>query len=364
MTGEGLTLESVRGDGEAVGRAVDVRVVDLERVAGEDNLRALSATRDDRLHLVRRQVLRLVDDQVLVRQAAAANVRERLDLKLAAVEQIDEVAIAGAAAALRFLVLRAVLGAGRIEELEVVEDRLHPGVELLLDVAGQEADVAAERDHRAADEETRVDLVVDGALEAAREGEQRLAGAGLAEHGDETDRVVEQELEREGLLLVLGADAHDPRRGDAQRQDHLLVAVVATERGVRRRLAVAQQHARVRHEVGALRRGELALVEERVDLGRVDVDLDDAAVDLVDVDALVLVVLGGEAVRIGADAQVRVHRHEDGGTTLRRLHLDDGRLQDRLILRGLVEGAGQLEAGRGNGDAQGAAAVERDAGRQ
>ncbi len=45
---------------EPVVGGVDVRVVDLVGVAGEDDLRPVPDARDDRLHLVRRQVLRLV----------------------------------------------------------------------------------------------------------------------------------------------------------------------------------------------------------------------------------------------------------------------------------------------------------------
>src|SRR5205085_8643762 len=107
------------------------RVVELEGDAREDDLRALSTARDDRLDLVRREVLRLVDDEVLVRQAAPADVGERLDLDLPGLEELGETA--------RLLPLAA---AGGEEKLEVVEDRLHPGVELLVDVAREVAEIA------------------------------------------------------------------------------------------------------------------------------------------------------------------------------------------------------------------------------
>ena len=68
-------------------------MVDLIRIARQDDLGALAGTRDDRLDLVRRQVLRLVDDHVDVRQRAAADVRERLDLDE---PEIDELGVAAA----------------------------------------------------------------------------------------------------------------------------------------------------------------------------------------------------------------------------------------------------------------------------
>jgi hypothetical protein len=132
-----LALEALGDHAETVRGVIDVGVVDLLRVAREHDLGALTAARDDGLHLVGRQVLRLVDDQELVRQAAATDVREGLDLDGAALEQLEKAAPT-----------RRLGAALREQELEVVEDRLHPGVELLVDVSRQEADVAAERHDR------------------------------------------------------------------------------------------------------------------------------------------------------------------------------------------------------------------------
>jgi hypothetical protein len=78
------------------------------------------------------EVLGLVDDHELVRDGAAADVGERLDLDdRPEVHQL----LVGPGAALP------VLRRAEEQELEVVEDRLHPGVELLVLVAGQVADV-------------------------------------------------------------------------------------------------------------------------------------------------------------------------------------------------------------------------------
>jgi hypothetical protein len=56
-----LTAEALGGDRQAIRSAVDVRVVDLARVAREDDLRAVAGAGDDRLDLVGRQILRLVE---------------------------------------------------------------------------------------------------------------------------------------------------------------------------------------------------------------------------------------------------------------------------------------------------------------
>ena len=48
---------------EAIGEGVDVGVVDLVRIAGENDLGSLPDARDDRFDLERRQILGFVDDE-------------------------------------------------------------------------------------------------------------------------------------------------------------------------------------------------------------------------------------------------------------------------------------------------------------
>jgi hypothetical protein len=69
---------------------------------------------------------------------------------------------------------------------EVVEQRLHVRVELRVDVAGQETEVAVRQRHdRARQQDLPVALA---ALEGRGEREQRLAGAGLAGERHELTR--------------------------------------------------------------------------------------------------------------------------------------------------------------------------------
>ncbi len=57
------------------------------------------------------------------------------------------------------------------EQFDVVENRLHPGSELLLDVAREETQVAPHREDRAGNQEARVDVLLGGLLQAGRDGE-------------------------------------------------------------------------------------------------------------------------------------------------------------------------------------------------
>jgi hypothetical protein len=85
--GDRLALHPVVAVDEPVAARVDVGIVDLGRVADQDDLRALGNARDDRLDLVRRQLLRLVEDEEPPGDRAAADEAEGLDLDQPALQQ-------------------------------------------------------------------------------------------------------------------------------------------------------------------------------------------------------------------------------------------------------------------------------------
>ena len=138
----------------------------------------------------RLEVLGLVDDDDLALQRTAAQERHRLQRQLAAAGQLLDHP-AGVAAG-------AVVGEGD----DRVVDRRHPRVELLVESAGQVADVGSpDRNERAVHGEALVAAVFDDLLEPGGDGQHGLAGAGPAVEGDHLDRRVEQQLEGEALLL-------------------------------------------------------------------------------------------------------------------------------------------------------------------
>ena len=165
--------------------------------------------------------------------------------------------------------------------------------------------------------------------------------------------------------LLRGRTPISPSRGVRSAMTSLLRRVPAAERGVRRVRPVAEEEAEVRGERDSCRAGlrerEAPLVEEGVDLLRVDVDLLHAGVERLDLDALVLVGLGDHAERVGADAEVRVHRDEDRRAAAVLLaHVERG-LEDGGVHRALVERARAAPGGAWrHGDAEGAARLERD----
>ena len=100
------------------------------RREGGGQLRAFAHARDDGFDFERREVLRFVDDHVLVGDAAAADVTEGLDDHEAGADQV--------VAAAMFVAHVQVA-----EQLKRVVDGLHPGSEFLLERAGEEAELAA-----------------------------------------------------------------------------------------------------------------------------------------------------------------------------------------------------------------------------
>ena len=68
--------------------------------------------------------------------------------------------------------------------VEVVDDRLHPGAHLLLEIPGQKTDLLAERNHRACHQQPLVEPFIGDLVQACRQGQQGLARACLAHQGD------------------------------------------------------------------------------------------------------------------------------------------------------------------------------------
>ena len=81
MRHEGLPLQAVAGEDEAVGVRVHIGIIDLREVADEDDLAAFAHARDERLGFVRRELLRFIHDENRVRDGASADVRDGFDLQ-------------------------------------------------------------------------------------------------------------------------------------------------------------------------------------------------------------------------------------------------------------------------------------------
>src|SRR5436190_9495979 len=93
MCGNGFCPEAADQEVESIRGGIEVRVIDLVRVAGKDDLSAAANTGDDGLSFERSQVLRLVDDHELVGNAAATNVAQRLNDDAAGAHEVSTAAM-------------------------------------------------------------------------------------------------------------------------------------------------------------------------------------------------------------------------------------------------------------------------------
>src|SRR5262249_40890479 len=74
MAGDLLALEAIYDVHQAVVGGIDVRIVDLKWIAGENDFRVVPYPGDDCLDLVRGQILRFVHDDELVGDTSPADV--------------------------------------------------------------------------------------------------------------------------------------------------------------------------------------------------------------------------------------------------------------------------------------------------
>ena len=160
------------------------RQVDLGDVAGDDHARVEAEPGEEHLHLLGAGVLRLVEDHEGVVEGAAAHEGERRDLDHAALEvAVDPVGVE--------------------HVVERVEERPQVGVDLGLDVAGQEAEPLAGLD-RGPGEDDPLHLAFGQRRGGHRHREEGLAGAGGADA--EGDRVAADRVDVALLVERLRRD--------------------------------------------------------------------------------------------------------------------------------------------------------------
>ena len=181
--GDVLDLVEDVADDDQPGALVG-RQVDLGDVAGDDHPRVEAEPGEEHLHLLGAGVLRLVEDHEGVVERAAAHEGERRDLDHAALEV-------------------AVDAVGVEHVVERVEERPQVGVDLGLDVAGQEAEPLAGLD-RGPGEDDPLHLFLGQRGGRHRDREEGLAGAGGAD--PEGDRVAADRVDVAFLVDRLRRD--------------------------------------------------------------------------------------------------------------------------------------------------------------
>lgn len=188
------------------------RQVDLAEVARDDHARAKAEARQEHLHLLVRRVLCLVEDDEGVFERAAAHVGERRDL--------DD--------ALGHELLVAVLAE---DVLQRIVERAQVRVDLVLQVARQEAETLTSLDSRARQDDAPHLLVAQG-RDSHDDSQVRLARAGRSDA--ERDGIVADRIEVEPLPQRLGAHmaaarSHEDRVAEERVQCLALAAAHETD---------------------------------------------------------------------------------------------------------------------------------------
>src|SRR5438105_2446666 len=134
------------------------REIDLSDIAGDHRLGAETDPRQKHLHLLRRRVLRLVENDERMVERAAAHVRERRQLDRVALEELGRL----------------------VEAHQVVErvvQRTQIRIYLLREIAGQESEPFA-RFHCGTYEHDPLDGIALERIDRARDSEVGFAGYG------------------------------------------------------------------------------------------------------------------------------------------------------------------------------------------
>lgn len=181
-------LEDLAGLAQA--RSDAARQIDLPEVARDDHARAEAQARQEHLHLLVRRVLRLIEDDEGVLERAAAHVGERRDL--------DD--------ALGHELLVAVLAE---DVLQGIVERAQVRIDLVLQVARQEAETLPRLDGRARQDDAAHFFVAQGS-DSHDDGQVRLARARRADA--ERDGIMANRVEVAALSERLRAHVAAPRR--------------------------------------------------------------------------------------------------------------------------------------------------------
>ena len=201
------------------------------------------------------------------------------------------------------------------QELEVVVDRLHPRVELLFDVAGQKADVAAEREDRARHQQLRRTRCSSMTFcRPAAIASSVLPVPALPTSVTSLMSSLSSRSSAKCCSLLRGRMPHTPSRSFLTGATFLLVPSSGRARCARRCRDRAASGTRWRGSRAVRRWRRWAARPRRRTRSTApagDLELAVAGVELFDAIFSAFVVLGLEAERVGADAHVDVLGDED-----------------------------------------------------
>ena len=162
-----ITLEAFGQIHNAVRGGVQVRVIDLVRIARHDNFGADPRAGHNGFNLMRRQVLGFVHDHVLLGDGTAPDISESFHFQFMGIEQILNLVIHFFRIILQMALIK--------NKFQVVKNRLHPVHEFFVFSARQIADILAERNDGAGNQNPAVFLFIQGFQQSGGQGQQSFS---------------------------------------------------------------------------------------------------------------------------------------------------------------------------------------------
>src|SRR6218665_3716592 len=160
----------------------------LRQIAKPTPLRAVTSTRDDGLHLVRRQVLAFVDQNQRALEAAATDIVQRLELDIR----------------LFFHVFDGAGGAGiiQVQGFDIVADGAQPRIHLFLFRTRQEAVLFRQWRRRASGNDLVEATLNNSHFNRGRQCQYGFAGTGRAGERNQMHIRISEEIQRQGLMDI------------------------------------------------------------------------------------------------------------------------------------------------------------------
>jgi len=225
MAGDFFSLQPFNEIGQTVAACVQVGVVNLFRIAGENDLGPLTNASHEGLNHVGRKILSFITDHKLLGNRSSPNIGQGLHFQDSPSSPV----------------LQHIGGILTIpqKELKIIVNGLHPGPQFVLLSAGEETQIVAHGGYRTSDKESAVGVLFDNLFESHGEGKEGLSRPGAPNKGNDLDLIIQQELEGKPLFFVVRFDAPVHGIGVNQRPEGVLE--VTGKRRLRRVVMVPEQ---------------------------------------------------------------------------------------------------------------------------
>jgi len=186
-------FQSLHKIGQSVAAGIQIGMIDLFGITGENNFCAFSDARKQRFDHMRREILRFIANDELAGNAPSPDVGERLHFQQSPLPQMID-----------YRVLFVFIAE---QKFNIIINGLHPGTQFLFTRTGKITQIVADRHDGARHQKAAIAFLFYDFFQTDGQRQKRFSRARTADDGCHLDVVVQQQFQGEALFLVLGADA-------------------------------------------------------------------------------------------------------------------------------------------------------------